>query len=167
MLAQILESYLSVRRACGFGFKTQEPFLRSFVSYSYSKGKNYIRSEVAIEWAGLAPSVYQRASRLGYVIQLARYARLEDQSHELPPAVFGSDNRPRATPYIFSQNNIQRLVQAASELGCHSFRRKTYSTLFALLACTGLRTSESIRLRFDDITPDGLVVRCRLSRFYT
>jgi len=159
MLAQILESYLSVRRACGFGFKTQEPFLRSFVSYSYSKGKNYIRSEVAIEWAGLAPSVYQRASRLGYVIQLARYARLEDQSHELPPAVFGSDNRPRATPYIFSQNNIQRLVQAASELGCHSFRRKTYNTLFALLACTGLRVSEAIRLRFDDITPDGLVVR--------
>jgi integrase/recombinase XerD len=39
-------------------------------------------------------------------------------------------------------------------------RRKTYSTLFALLACTGLRVSEAIRLRFEDITPDGLVIRC-------
>jgi len=159
MLVHILESYLSVRRACGFELKTQERFLRSFTSYSDSKGKGHICSEVAIEWAGLAPSVYQRAKRLSYVIQLARYARVEDQSHELPPAVFGSDNRPRATPYIFSQKNIQRLVKAASELGCRSFRRKTYSTLFALLACTGLRVSEAIRLRFDDIIPDGLAVR--------
>ena len=28
----------------------------------------------------------------------------------------------------------------------------------ALLACTGLRVSEAIRLRFDDMTPDGLVI---------
>jgi len=33
------------------------------------------------------------------------------------------------------------------------------STLFALLSCTGLRVSEAIRLRYDDITPDGLVIR--------
>jgi len=39
-------------------------------------------------------------------------------------------------------------------------RRVTYSTLFALLACTGLRVSEAIRLRFSDITPDGLLLRC-------
>ena len=38
-------------------------------------------------------------------------------------------------------------------------RRQTYSTLFALLACTGLRVGEAIRLRYDDITPDGLVIR--------
>lgn len=159
MLARVVESYLSVRRACGFELKTQERFLRSFATYSDSKGKHRICSEIAIEWAGLTPSVYQRARRLGHVIRLARYARVEDQSHELPPAIFGSENQPRPTPYIFSQNNIQRLVQAASELGCRSFRRRSYSTLFALLACTGLRVSEAIRLRFEDITPDGLVVR--------
>src|SRR5229473_348316 len=43
---------------------------------------------------------------------------------------------------------------------CRTLRRETYRTLFALLACTGLRVSEAIRLRFDDITPDGLVIRC-------
>ncbi len=159
MLAQTVESYLAVRRACGFELKTQGNFLRSFASYSDDRGKHYVCSKVAIEWAGLGPSVHQCARRLGQVIRFARYARLEDQSHELPPAVFGKENRPRPIPYIFSQDNIQRLVQAASELGCHSFRRKTYSTLFALLACTGLRVSEAIMLRFEDITPDGLVVK--------
>ena len=38
-------------------------------------------------------------------------------------------------------------------------RRATYSTLFGLLACTGLRLSEAIHLRYADITQDGLVIR--------
>ena len=44
--------------------------------------------------------------------------------------------------------------------GYRTLRRETYSTLFALLASTGLRVSEAIHLRLDDITPDGLVIRC-------
>jgi integrase len=38
--------------------------------------------------------------------------------------------------------------------------------MFALLACTGLRVSEAIHLRFEDITPDGLVIRCSKFRNY-
>jgi len=95
------------------------------------------------------------------VIRFARYIRAENQRHELPTAVFGSEKGPRPVPYIFSKDNIQRLVQAASELGRRdAFRGHTYSTFFALLACTGLRVSEAIRLCFQDITPDGLVIRC-------
>lgn len=159
MLIETVESYLEVRHACGFKLKSEGNLLRSFAIYSDARGKHHVCSETAIEWAGLAKSVYTRARRLGNVIRFARYARAEDQSHELPPAVFGSEMRPRPIPYIFSQDNIQRLVQAASQSGYRTLRRQTYSTLFALLACTGLRVSEAIRLRFDDITQDGLVVR--------
>ena len=104
--------------------------------------------------------VNRRARRLGEVIRFTRYIRAEDQSHELPPPVFGSETRPRPVPYIFSRDDIQRLVQAASEAGYRSLRQKTYSTFFALLACTGMRVSEAIRLRFEDITPDGLMIWC-------
>ena len=159
MLVQAVESYLTVRRACGFELKSQGNLLRSFAIYSEDKGKQHVCSEVAIEWAGLAHSIHQRARRLGDVIRFARYIRVENQAHELPQAVFGSEKRTRPTPYIFSQGNIQRLVQAASQSGYRTLRRKTYSTLFALLACTGLRVSEAIRLRVEDITPDGLIIR--------
>lgn len=159
MLTQAVESYLRVRRACGFELKCQGNLLRGFAIFSHQRGEQHICSDVAIEWAGLAESIEQRARRLGDVIRFARYIRAEDPSHELPPSVFGSERRPRPIPYIFSQEDIQRLVQAASESGYRSLRRKTYSTLFALLACTGLRVSEAIGLRFDDITPDGLVIR--------
>ena len=159
MLTQSVESYLAVRRACGFQLKSECGLLRSFAVFSESRGKHHVCSETAIEWAGLAKSVFQRARRLGQVIRFTRYIRAEDQSHELPPAFFGSENRPRPIPYIFSQEDIQRLIQAASQSGRRSLRRQTYSTLFALLACTGLRVSEAIRLRFDDITSEGLIIR--------
>jgi integrase len=160
MLTETVESYLRVRRACGFEFKSQGSLLRSFAVFSDERGKHHVCSDVAIEWAGLAGSVDQRARRLGQVIRFSRYIRAENPSHELPPPVFGSEKRLRSIPYIFSQEDIRRLVEAASESGYRSLRRKTYSTLFALLACTGLRVSEAIRLRFEDITPDGLVIRC-------
>jgi len=159
MLAQAVESYLKVRRACGFELKSAGNLLRSFALFSEARGKGHVCAQTAIEWAGLARSVHQRARRLGHVIRFTRYIRAEDPSHELPPAILGSEKRRRPTPYIFSQENIQRLVQTASHFGYPSLRRQTYSTLFALLACTGLRVSEAIRLRFDDLTPDGLMIR--------
>jgi integrase len=159
MLAQAVESYLRVRRACGVELKSQGILLRSFAAFSDAKGKHHVCSDVAIEWAGLG-SVHQRVHRLGEVIRFSRYIRAEDPSHELPPPIFGSERCPRAVPYIFSREDIQRLVQAPAESGCHALYRKTYSTLFALLACTGLRVSEAIKLRYEDITPDGLVIRC-------
>jgi integrase/recombinase XerD len=77
----------------------------------------------------------------------------------LPPAVFGSQHRPRRVPYIFSSQDIHRLVHEVSQSGYRTLRRETYATLFSLLACTGLRVSEAIHLRYNDITQDGLIVR--------
>ena len=160
MLIRAVESYLAVRQACGFNLRCVGSFLRSFARFSGARNRDYVCSATAIEWAGLAPSVRQRARRLGHVIRFARYLRAEDPGHEIPPAVFGSEDGPRSIPYIFSRRDVGRLVQAASESGDCTLRRHTYSTLFALLACTGLRVSEAIRLRFEDLSPDGLVIRC-------
>jgi integrase/recombinase XerD len=161
MLIQAVESYLDVRRAMGFALHSEGTLLKSFATYSNTAGKSHICMETAIQWAGLAQSVTTRARRLGQVIRLARYLRAESQSHEVPPAVFGREKGPRPVPYIFSAENIKRLVQAASELGRRNpFRGQTYSTFFALLACTGLRVSEAIKLRFEDVTADGLIIRC-------
>jgi integrase len=159
MLTQTVDYYLKIRRACGFKLVSQGKLLQNFARFSDLRGKHYVCSDVAIEWAGLGSSVPQRARRLSEVIRFSRYMRAEDPLHELPPPVFGIEKRLRPIPYIFSQDEIQRFVQAATEIRCHSFRGKTYSTLFALLACTGLRVSEATALRFEDITPDGLVIK--------
>ena len=159
MLSEIVDSYLKIRRACGFKLMSQGKLLKNFATFSDSRGKHYVSSDVAIEWARLGSSAPQRACRLNEVIRFSRYMRAEDPLHEVPPSVFGSEKRPRPIPYIFSQDEIQRFMQVASELGYHFLRGKTYSTLFALLACTGLRVSEVIALCFEDITADGLVIK--------
>lgn len=159
MLTQAVENYLAVRRAAGFALSCQGSYLKSFAAFSGARKQHYVSTDIAIEWAGLAPSVPQRARRLGIVIRFARYLRTEDVRHEVPPAVFGRDRRPRPTPYILTENQIQQVVIAASR-SRYRLCGPTYSTLFSLLSCTGLRVSEAIHLRMDDITPDGLLIRC-------
>jgi integrase/recombinase XerD len=161
MLTPAVDSYIALRRATGFAFRSEGSLLQSFAAFSDAAGKRYVTADTAIEWARSAPSLCQRARRLGQVIRFARYIRAEDARHEIPPTVFGSESRPRPVPYIFSTEEIKRILQTASGLGKrNAFRGHTYNTLFALLACTGLRVSEAIHLCFQDITADGLVIRC-------
>lgn len=158
MLTRAVETYLAVRRAAGFALRDVGFHLKSFAAFSEARKQHYVSAPIAIEWAGLARSVLQRARRLGMVIRFAHYLRAEDERHEMPPAIFGAETSTRPTPYILTEKQIRQLVIAASRPK-YGICGATYSALFALLACTGLRVSEAIHLRLDDITPDGLVIR--------
>jgi len=159
MLTRAVQSYLSVRRAAGFLLKGVSLHLKSFAAYSDANGQRYLNAQIAIDWARQGSSVIQRARRLGDVARFARYMHAEDAYHEIPHAVFGSERRPRRPPFILSDEQIFRIIELAAQTGYRTLRRQTYSTLFALLSCTGLRVSEAIRLRYDDLTADGLVIR--------
>ena len=132
----------------------------STVHSAYDCWRRLNSGSSAIDWATKVRSVHQRARRLGDVERLARYLHSEDARHEIPPKIFGNASRPRPTPYILSDEQICKVVELAAKSGYRTLRRNTYSTLFALLSCTGLRVCEAIRLRYDDLTPDGLLVRC-------
>jgi integrase/recombinase XerD len=159
MLTDAVSRYLAVRRAAGFGLVSDGRRLKQFAEFATARGHVTITSATAIEWAGLSRSVAQRARQLGLVIRLARYLRAEDARHEIPPRAFGAERLPRPTPYILTAEQIRHLIRAAAQGGYRTFRRVTYPTLFALLACTGLRVSEAIRLHYGDVTPDGLIIR--------
>lgn len=159
MLTESVETYLATRRTAGFALRCEGFELKSFAVFSKARGQHYVSSDIAIEWAGRVPSPLQRARRLGTIIRFARHLRAEDERHEVPPPIFGAERSPRPTPYILTIEQIRQIVETASRSGYRTLRRVTYSTLFSLLACAGLRVSEAIRLRFEDITPDGLLIR--------
>jgi integrase/recombinase XerD len=160
MLIDTVGTYLAVRRAVGFQLKIVERYLRSYADFATDRGDQYVTGKTAIEWAALGRSASQRANRLRVLIRFAHFARAEDRNHEVPPDHVFCRHRQRRTPYICTDDEIKRLLWHAARLGPPgTLRGDTYQTLFGLLAATGLRISEALSLRLQDITPDGLVIR--------
>lgn len=161
MLSAAVESYLAVRRAGGFLLRRAGHILRAFAGFAQQRGETLVRTDTAVQWAGLARSPGQRARRLGEIIRFVRHVRVEDPAHELPPdGVFGHPPRRRPTPYIFTPDDLRSLVAAARVLGPQgSSRAQVFACLLCLLACTGLRISEALALRPADIVGDRLLVR--------
>ena len=156
----LVDDYLAVRRAVGFKLRSTESRLRAFVRYATERGDTQIRAETAIAWAGTAESPQERHDRLGTVVRFARWVRAEDSRHELPPDDIYPPKRHKRIPYIYSDEEISLILDAAGRLGPPgSSRADTYRTLLALLATTGLRVGEVRALRLSDLTDDGLVVR--------
>lgn len=161
MLSHDLARYVELHRSMGFKFRTQSLLLRSFVAFAEHSGDQLVRTARVLDWAAQAPSPPQRHNRLATVRRFALAMHAEDPCNEVPPGdAFGRAWFKRCAPHIYSPDEIVALVRAASQLlPAGSIRPATYSTLFALLAATGLRVSEALALEVGDFTDDGLLVR--------
>ncbi len=160
MLAQAVDDYLAVRRAVGFKLKTTELYLRYFVRFADARGDTHVRAATAIDWAAQAGSEVERQRRYQCVLRFARFIHIEEPRNEIPPEHVFCGYLPRPSPYLFTNDELRRLLHAAAHLGpSGSLRPLTYKTLFTLLAVTGLRPAEAYALRRHNLTPDGLVIR--------
>jgi integrase len=85
----------------------------------------------------------------------------EDGRHEIPaPDALGNAVVRRRSPYIYTPDEIDKLIRAAAALRpAGSMRPLTYVTLLGLLDATGMRISEALALNLDDVMVDGLLVR--------
>jgi integrase len=86
-----------------------------------------------------------------------------DPEHEVPPQSLIPCRGRRPLPYIYSEEEIRRIVEAAAELpSTNGIRGLTCAALFGLIAVTGLRISEALSLDAGDIDRETgvLAVRC-------
>ena len=159
MLSDDLDRHISLHHALGFKFRTQS-LLRNFVAYAEARGDQVVSADRILAWAVEAPSPEQRRNRLLEVRRFAIAMHAEDGRHEVPAAdALGRGLFRRRIPYIYSQEDIRRLMAAAASLSpVGTIRPETFTTLFGLLAATGMRISEALALRLSDITDDGLVI---------
>jgi integrase len=161
MLNEAVNRHIELYRNTGFKYKVQAYMLHSFADFAQGRSEEFVQTDSVLEWAASAPSVRQRHDRLLTVRRLACALNAEDKRHQVPPNdFFGRARMSRRTCHIFTRDEIDRLLRAASHLApTGSMRPVTYTALLSLIVCTGLRVSEALKLELPDLTEDGLLIR--------
>jgi integrase len=167
-LREAVEDYLSMRRSLGFKLRDMGYCLHHFVSFMEQEGASTITAELALHWAqqpqGVLPAHW--ATRLSFVRTFARYWSATDPHTEIPPTGLLPYHPKRATPYIYSDEEIREILKTASNLPPSTgLRPCTYYTLFGLMAVTGMRISEVIRLEREDVDLEEGLLTVRLTKF--
>ena len=159
-----LDTYLSVRRGLGFDLRTDERILRRFVRFADQECATHVDTALFLRWDASLPEAGggTRATRLSKVRLFAQWLSGIDLANQVPPRGLLPGRLNRARPYIYTVAEIGTIIATAKALpSIYGLRGLTCSTLFALLAVTGLRISEALALDRDDLDTDGGVLRVR------
>lgn len=159
-LRQALNDYLSVRRALGYKLERDEKLLTQFLTYLEGLGQNHLSIQTAVAWATLPAGAHRRwlSNRLTVVRGFATYLRTIDPATEVPSTDLLPSRPCRATPYLYSKEEITALLTATATLRT-PHRSATYRTLIGLLTVTGMRVGETIALNRSDFDScNGLLI---------
>lgn len=167
-LHEALESYLALRRGLGSELTQPGAYLHRFVEFLDGEGVSVVTTALALRWATApahaTPATWAR--RLDDVRRFAVWLSATDARTEVPPRGLLPDRYRRRPPYVYSDDEVDRIVRAAARLPSASgLRAHTYATLFGLLAATGLRLSEALALDRDDVDLRAGVLAVRRAKF--
>jgi len=163
-LSQELNRYLTIRRSLGYGMSGAEQTLRKFVGFAERENAELISAALFMRWRESFGRANRQtwARRLETVRLFAQWLHCMNAKHEVPLQSLIPRRERRPHPYIYSEDEIRRIVQAAGELrSITGIRALTCSTLFGLIAVTGLRVSEAVSLDAADIDLENGVVTVR------
>jgi integrase len=157
-----LSDYLALRRALGYRMARPEKLLAQFLDRLERLNESTVTVTGALDWARLPANAGSNwwAYRLSVVRGFAIYLHAIDPVHEVPAAGLLAQRPHRASPYLYSDEDIAMLIAATNTLST-PLRQATFATLIGLLAVTGIRVGEAIAAdRADvDLTTGRLTVR--------
>jgi integrase len=165
-LRAALADYLAVRRSLGFKLAGAERLLDQFIAYLEERGEQTIRAELALAWATLPANAHPSWPwyRLSAVRVFAAHMKTIDPATEVPATDLLPRHRRRRVPYLYSEEQVDALIAAAGTLKTEH-RVATYRTLLGLLAVTGMRVGEAIRLDRDDVDFGAELIVVRRTKF--
>ena len=173
-LRQSIEEYLTMRRGLGFKLREAGMTLPDFATFMERHRASYITRALALAWAQKPTHVQPAcwASRLCYVRQFARYRSAYDPRTQIPALGLLTFKPKRARPYLYTDKEIEQLLQATLHMPLSPKHRKhcallpwVYYCLFGLLSVTGLRLGEARNLKLEDVDLKAGVLTVRGGRF--
>jgi integrase len=167
-LRNAVEEYVAVRRALGADICRTAASLSRFVEFLECEGADFVTMPLALRWAqkpaDAQPATW--AERLGVVRRFAVWRSVTDPRTEIPPRGLLPHRRRRKPPYVYSDEEIERLAAQAARLpSVAGLRAATFSTLFGLLAASGLRLGEALALDVADVDLSDGVLAVRKAKF--
>lgn len=170
-LRAAVRAYLAMRRDLGFHLRETGRLLLQFVAFMEQHRATTITTRLALAWAQQPQTVQpaEWARRLSMVRTFARYRHAFDPRTEIPPDGLLPYRPKRARPYLYSDEEIRRLVRAARTMPYRykrgGLRPWVYSCLFGLLSVSGLRLGDARNLELHDVDLQAAVLTIRGAKF--
>jgi len=170
-LRQAVQEYLSLRRGLGFKLQHAGKDLLDFVTFMEQHRASHVTQALALAWAqqplNVQPAYW--AQRLSVVRGFARHRSATDPRTQIPQPGLLPFHPKRARPYLYSVDEIKRLLGAALKMPCRYERSElrpwTYHCLFGLLSVSGLRLGEARNLELQDVDLKAAVLTIRGAKF--
>jgi integrase len=167
-LARQLDDYLRLRRLLGHKLDDAARQLPWFVEHLDAADQEYVTVTAALAWAldrDWPAGSTVPGHRMVAVRGFARYLTGIDPRTEVPPPGLIRIPRSWRAPFIYSDDDVSALIDQARRSIPQPLRAATYETLFGLLATTGLRIGEALRLDRGDLDAGDGVLVVRRSKF--
>jgi integrase len=167
-VATCIDRYVDLRRSLGFEFRQQAATLRRFLRYLQShQASGPLTQALALDFV-----VFTGGTVNGRAVRYAVLRRFAEYLSAFDPRTESLDRRalrrPRVVPppRILSDAELQSLMSASDRISAKQpFRGRTLTTLIGLLASTGLRSGEAVRLDRSDVDLVSGVLQIRKTKF--
>lgn len=167
-LEQHLIDYLQLRHSLGHQLAEAQWILPDFVAYLDTQGLPTVTVQAALEWAQQSPSgrvTTVGPRRMTAVRGFARYLSGIEADTEVPPLGLMPLRQRWRPPFIYTPADVDMVRQLARQSIVSPLRAATYHTLLGLLAVSGLRIGEAIKLDRSDLDWTEGVLLIRESKF--
>ena len=166
-LAEAADDYLRLRRSLGHDLAEAHRLLPRFVAYLGEIGASTVTIDAALGWA-LQPDVDPQTSigpRMMTIARgFARHMAAIDALTEIPPHGLIPSRQRWRPPFIYTMADIAALMAQARAIR-HPLTAATHETVLGLLAATGMRVGEALRLDRCDVDWTDGVLSIRESKF--
>lgn len=166
-LSHAAAEYLELRRLLGHGLADAHRLLPRFVAYLDATGATRVTVAAALAWAqqpDADPTSTVWPRRMTVARGFARYMAGIDGCSEVPPPGLIRSQQRRRSPFILSSSEVA-MVMAAARAMKQRLPAATQETLIGLLAATGMRVGEALRLDRGDVDWVEGVLLIRESKF--
>jgi integrase len=170
-LSTVAATYVTHKQSMGIRFTTEARILKAFCRAMGDISIASVKADRTLAWLNeAAPTTRTRERKYGVVAGLYRYAIARGYANiaPLPLPRYVPRHQQSFTPYIYSHDELRRLLRSTSDACRERAIVEDYvlHTFVLLLYGGGLRLSEALSLTVGDVDIKQAILHIRETKFY-